>query len=550
MGQCMVISAVFEPRGRAYHVPRDRQQAGAETETESQRARVPTVFAYGTPRTCEVRLPLGAARINKFAFFKCSLHRSSMTIVTVTMQSHFVSDFSMLILLSVYGLVCFCHRQIVGFVSHSHIHTPERTLVQPLRRKGKAILSALFQHTREEVALVQLASGASPSPARSRRGSMSLVSDSPPLPHQPFPSSSSSSTSSSSPSSSFSSSSSFSYSAPSSSSASTLSPGARSMSASHSTSALSTVSEEPSNFAPSPALSSSSSASASAVISPVHTHQGPFGANGGDADRMRRGSHDGAHSHHHHQSVSRARCQSEAMVAATRAHCLQHRSYFPERIKTHYFQVFRKQNHNIGRNALFLCTNFSHLAHIAMPPAPFPQSATPGPSSPALSTVSSTAYSSYSAFSSASSTYGGSASFPSLAESREVAMMESGGGVASASLGWSPSASHAHFASNPRGSGHSHSNHGLSSGPVSKIQAFTELTDERRAHLSAKFRFDPALLAPILAHFLKAARVFSPHARQYVISEAALAAMLRSQVGSDMVANRQPIPDHSIICSP
>lgn len=56
MGQCMVISAVFEPRGRAYHVPRDRQQAGADAETESQRARVPTVFAYGTPRTCEVRL--------------------------------------------------------------------------------------------------------------------------------------------------------------------------------------------------------------------------------------------------------------------------------------------------------------------------------------------------------------------------------------------------------------------------------------------------------------------------------------------------------------
>jgi hypothetical protein len=131
---------------------------------------------------------------------------------------------------------------------------------------------------------------------------------------------------------------------------------------------------------------------------------------------------------------------------------------------------------------------------------PLLQSATPGPSSPALSTVSSTAYSSYSAYSSTSSTYGGSASFPSLAESREVAMMESGGISASS---WSPSASHAHFASNPRGSGHSHSNHGPPSGPVSKIQAFTELTDERRAHLSAKFRFDPALLAPILAHFLK-----------------------------------------------
>jgi hypothetical protein len=50
----MVISAVFEPRGRAYHVPREQADAQAHPETESQRARVPTVFAYGTPRTCEV----------------------------------------------------------------------------------------------------------------------------------------------------------------------------------------------------------------------------------------------------------------------------------------------------------------------------------------------------------------------------------------------------------------------------------------------------------------------------------------------------------------
>ena len=115
----------------------------------------------------------------------------------------------------------------------------------------------------------------------------------------------------------------------------------------------------------------------------------------------------------------------------------------------------------------------------------------------------------------------------------------------SGSSGWSPSASHQHqsqfaSASNPRGSLHAYggSLHHGSSGPTSKIQAFTELTVERRAQLAAKFRFDEALLAPILAHFLKAARAFSPHARQYVISEAALAVMLRSQLANERMINR------------
>lgn len=295
MGQCMVISAVFEPRGRAYHVESmtESQRARADANlTESQRARatVPTVFAYGTPRTCE-----------------------------------------------------------------------------PLRRKGKVILQALFDHTREEagggVSFAGSSSGASPG-VRSRAAS--VAADSPPpsmLPHQPALSSSSPLPSSS--------------------------PSLHAL-------PLGRVSEE-----------SSPAASPPAPVRSPFVHSGAFASGGGGA----------AHSYS-------------------------------------------------------------------------------GPASPALSAASSTAHSAYSNVS--------TGAFPSVAAQREEALF--GGDTAL-----------------PR---------------PSKIQAFAEMSATRQAALASKFQLAPALVLPIYAHFLRAARQYSPHARQYVIGESALAAILRAQLANARMVNR------------
>jgi hypothetical protein len=272
MGQCMVISAVFEPRGRTYHVD---ESIRPEQMTESQRARaaVPTVFAYGTPRTCE-----------------------------------------------------------------------------PLRRKGKVILQALFDHTRAESGPIAFASGASP--MRSRGSS--IVADSPPLPNQPTPTDT----------------------------PETLSPGPHS--------ALSTVVEE--------GLSNSNS-----PVAPIRSPP----------------------------------------------------------------------------NAIRWPRDISN------------------PTSPVLSSTSSTAHSAYSNIS--------AGSFPSLAALRDETMF-------TADLT------------------------AMSRPP--KIQAYADMNAARQDTLSQKFQISHALILPIYAHFLKVSKTYSPNLRQYVISESALASILRSKLNNDRMINR------------